>query len=109
MRLLVFLVFVMIFFTLLIAFGLSAGAYFNVALGNDAMGATLQVAGGAFAFVAALSAWWVLFAQMLASVDFPFSLPVGDLSTVIRGYVELFPLLFPSFVREVHFSRCSKA
>lgn len=28
---------------------------------------------------------WIFFAQMLASVDFPFQLPVGDISHVIKG------------------------
>jgi hypothetical protein len=29
--------------------------------------------------------FYLLFAQLLESVDFPFELPVGDLSTVIKG------------------------
>ncbi len=28
---------------------------------------------------------WIFLAQMLASVDFPFQLPVGDISHVIKG------------------------
>ena len=28
---------------------------------------------------------WIFFAQMLASVDFPFQLPVGDISHFIRS------------------------
>lgn len=28
---------------------------------------------------------WIFFAQMLASVDFPFQLPVGDISHIIKG------------------------
>lgn len=39
-------------------------------------------AAGAFGFVASAGAWWILAAQILASVQFPISLPVGDMSTV---------------------------
>ncbi|KJK65728.1 Mitochondrial 18 KDa protein MTP18 [Aspergillus parasiticus SU-1] len=33
----------------------------------------------------AMSGWYFLLVQMLASVDFPFTLPVGDLSRIIGG------------------------
>ena len=33
-------------------------------------------------FVASSGAWWILAAQILASVDFPLQIPVGDLSSV---------------------------
>jgi hypothetical protein len=29
--------------------------------------------------------WYLLFAQLLQALDFPFQLPVGDLSTRIKG------------------------
>ena len=29
--------------------------------------------------------WYIFTSQMLLSVDFPFELPVGDLSTVVKG------------------------
>jgi uncharacterized protein len=32
-----------------------------------------------------MAGWYVFFAIMLAAIDFPFGLPVGDLSTVIKG------------------------
>lgn len=41
--------------------------------------------GGACLFVTSLAGWWILVALMLAVVDFPLSLPVGDLSSVIKG------------------------
>lgn len=28
---------------------------------------------------------WIIFAQMLASVDFPYQIPVGDISRLIRS------------------------
>lgn len=36
-------------------------------------------------FVSSAGAWWILAAQILASVDFPLQLPVGDLSHIIKG------------------------
>ena len=35
-----------------------------------------------------MAGWWIFFAIMLASLDFPFSLPVGDLSHIIKGASE---------------------
>jgi hypothetical protein len=32
-----------------------------------------------------MAGWWIFFAIMLAALDFPFSIPVGDLSTLIKG------------------------
>jgi succinate-acetate transporter protein len=95
-------VFVVIFLTLVLAFGCLTGAYWNNALsfaataaGNTALSATKAkiasrclVAGGACAFVTCLAGWWIFFAIMLASLDFPFQIPVGDLSTMIKGASE---------------------
>jgi len=78
-------VFFMIFFTLVCAFSCLAGAYFQGAAGNLATSAHLQVAGGAFAFVTCCLGWWIFMAIMLAALDFPFQLPVGDLSTIVKG------------------------
>lgn len=36
-------------------------------------------------FVVCMLGWYIFTSQMLLSVDFPFNLPVGDLSTVIKG------------------------
>jgi succinate-acetate transporter protein len=89
-------VFVVIFFTLVIAFGLLSGAYWQQANafgnGNDAatlaLAHRLQVAAGAFTFVTCMAGWWIFFAIMLAALDFPFQIPVGDLSTLIKGFSE---------------------
>ncbi|KAL8869717.1 MAG: hypothetical protein Q9174_004059, partial [Haloplaca sp. 1 TL-2023] len=72
-------VFVTIFITLVCAFACLAGAYFNLALAYEnptnvsaATNATrLVVAGGAFTFVTSLAGWYIFFAIMLASLDFP--------------------------------------
>lgn len=43
-----------------------------------------QKAGGAFAFVTCIFGWYILIAIILEIVDFPLSLPVGDLSRFIK-------------------------
>lgn len=65
-----------------------AGSYWQYALGNLVMAQKLQVAAGAFGFVATLAGWWIFFAQMLASVDFPIQIPVGDISHLITPLSE---------------------
>lgn len=85
-------VFAIIFLTLVPAFGCLAGAYWHLALaygGGDASNAAtagkLLVAAGALTFITDMAGWWIFFAIMLAALDFPFQLPVGDLSHVIKG------------------------
>ncbi|KAI4234316.1 MAG: hypothetical protein L6R40_006793 [Gallowayella cf. fulva] len=85
--------FFIIFLTLVCAFGCLAGAYFNLALvyanPTNLAAATRAsrcvVAAGAFTFVTSLAGWWIFLAIMLASLDFPIQIPVGDLSTMIKG------------------------
>ncbi|EOA83781.1 hypothetical protein ACJQWK_01039 [Exserohilum turcicum] len=79
------LVFFLIFFTLVPAFGLLAGSYMYIAQGRLSLASKLAEAGGAFCFVACLCGWYIFFAIMLASVDFPFDLPIVDLSSVVKG------------------------
>ncbi|KAK5127783.1 hypothetical protein LTR85_004899 [Meristemomyces frigidus] len=82
-------VFVMIFATLIPAFACLAGAYWNLALGNSQYAVdTLLVVAGALTFVTDMCGWWIFFAILLASLDFPFQLPVGDLSHIIKGASE---------------------
>jgi len=95
-------VFVVIFLTLVLAFGCLAGSYWNNALaiaataaGNTARAAAkthsasrCQIAAGACTFVTCMAGWWIFFAIMLAALDFPFQIPVGDLSTLIKGASE---------------------
>jgi len=69
------IIFVGIFFTLVIAFGFLAGAFWQLANGNVVLGGKLQVAGGATAFVTCCFGWWIFTAIMLAALDFPFQLP----------------------------------
>lgn len=108
------LCFCVIFFCLVISFGLqTAGSLLSADdfLGNEHKVHQLRVvsrpppfvpllwrvalanaartqAAGAMTFVACWSGWYILLASLLASVDFPISLPVGDLSTVFKGKQE---------------------
>jgi len=77
--------FFIIFLTLVVAFGALTGAYWQTAAGNAVIAGKLLKVAGAFVFVTCLSGWWIFVAIMLASLDFPFALPVGDLSHIIRG------------------------
>jgi len=81
-------VFFLIFMTLVPAFGCLAGAYWHLAQGDAVTAATLEVAAGALTFVTDACGWWIFFAILLASLDFPFQLPVGDLSHLIKGASE---------------------
>lgn len=56
------LVFFLIFFTLVPAFGLLAGTFLNLAKGNAAMAMKCQEAAGAFTFVTSLLGWYIFFA-----------------------------------------------
>ncbi|KAE9365988.1 hypothetical protein N431DRAFT_495780 [Stipitochalara longipes BDJ] len=79
-------VFVLIFIGATLGFCLAAAAFWTTAAGV-AVGATLlKGTGGAF-FVAAIFGWYLLAVIMFATLDLPFlaQLPVGDLSTVIKG------------------------
>nr|POE54430.1 protein alcs [Quercus suber] len=80
--------FVIIFLTLVAAFCCLAGAYWHTALGNASTAKTLILAAGALTFVTDVAGWWIFFAILLASLDFPFQLPVGDLSHIIKGASE---------------------
>ncbi|KAI5366650.1 putative acetate transporter GPR1/FUN34/SatP family [Septoria linicola] len=96
------LVFFGIFITLVAAFGLLAAAFWHLALAGEAMVggdmaaatsyssmATTEVkAAGAVTFVTDMLGWYIFFAIMLASLDFPFQLPVVDLSRFIKGASE---------------------
>ena len=77
--------FFMIFFTLVLAFPLLAGAFWQLANGQMALGTRLVTAAGACAFVTCVSGWWIFAALVLATVDFPINVPVGDLSSLVKG------------------------
>ena len=85
------IVFFTIFLLLVPAFTLLAGAFWKIAEGTPETLSTAlncQHAAGGLVFAVALLGWYLLFVQLLASVDFPLNLPVGDLSRFIKGASE---------------------
>jgi uncharacterized protein len=81
-------VYVMIFVTLCPMYCCLAGSYWQAAQGNQSAALMLQHGGGALAFVSCLLGWYLFLVLLLAAVDFPMNLPVGDLSRVIKGASE---------------------
>jgi succinate-acetate transporter protein len=79
------IVYVVVYTTLVVAFGLLTGLHFQLAVGNTELAASLQVAAGATLLVTSIAIWWIFFATMLEVLDFPFKIPVGDLSWLIKG------------------------
>lgn len=77
----------MIFLTLVIAFGCLAGSYFEANNGNIALSSRLQTVAGAFAFCTTLFGWWIFLAIMLASLDFPYSVPGKCSAEVAVGFL----------------------
>lgn len=77
------IIFFLIFLLLVPAFGCLAAYFF----GHGA-NAQLAVAAGGLTFVICLLGWYLFFVQLLAAVDFPLNLPVGDLSRFIKGASE---------------------
>jgi succinate-acetate transporter protein len=75
--------FLTIFVTLVGAFCALAGAYWRAAEGDVAAAAALQKVAGAFTLVTCAAGWWAFVAVMLAAVEFPVQLPVGDLSGLL--------------------------
>ena len=85
------IVFFTMFLLLIPAFTLLAGVFWKIAEGTpEALSTALsaQHAAGGLGFTVALLGWYLLFVQLLASVDFPLNLPVGDLSRFIKGASE---------------------
>ncbi|KAM3507868.1 hypothetical protein MY10362_001526 [Beauveria mimosiformis] len=74
------IVFFAIFFLQDIALFLLAGAYWKAAAGDMQAFHTLEAVTGGFVFLLCIFGWYLLFSQLLRSVDFPLHLPVGDLS-----------------------------
>jgi len=80
------IVFVLIFATLVPAFGCLAEFFFSI--GRGAPNLSMQHAAGGLVFTTSLLGWYLFIVQLLAAVDFPLNLPVGDLSRFIKGASE---------------------
>ena len=82
------MVFVGVFTGLLLLIGMLLGSYWNAANGSMVAAQRLQFLAGVFGVITTSLGWYIFAAQMLASVDFPLQLPVGDLSHFIMPYSE---------------------
>ncbi|RCI16319.1 hypothetical protein L249_3200 [Ophiocordyceps polyrhachis-furcata BCC 54312] len=77
-----------LFFCIMVQFTLQTGA--SLALANDfetnkLVAKHLGVSAGAFSFIASIAGWYLLTAELLAAVDFPYQLNVGHLGNVLKG------------------------
>lgn len=77
------IIFFLIFLLLVPSFACLALFFFS-----HGTNATAALAAGAMTFVICLLGWYLFFVQLLAAVDFPLNLPVGDLSRFIKGASE---------------------
>ncbi|TVY40246.1 Protein alcS [Lachnellula occidentalis] len=78
-------VFVVVFTGVTFGFALATGSLWNIANGNAARGQQLLEGAGGCWFVASIAAWYFLLSVMMIVVDMPFTVPVFDLSTIIKG------------------------
>ncbi|KAK9453430.1 GPR1/FUN34/yaaH family-domain-containing protein [Dipodascopsis uninucleata] len=60
--------------------------YFYLAAGKTSKGNNAVIAAGALLFACGMFGFYIFLVLMLVAVDFPFLLPVGDLSKYMRGY-----------------------
>lgn len=80
------LVFVLVFTVVTLGFVLASVAQWTLSQGNLVAAGRMLVATGASFFVACVSGWYLLLAQMIAIMELPIpDLPVFDLSTVIKA------------------------
>lgn len=78
-------VFLTIFILLIPTFGAFAGAFFQLAEGHAVEGTKLQHVTGGLLLLVSLLGWYIFAALVLLGVDFPIALPLGDLSTIVKG------------------------
>lgn len=69
--------------------GALAGSFFALSHGEAAHALVLQHVGAGLLLALTLDGWYIFTALMLLAVDFPFVLPLGDLSTHIKGYTDI--------------------
>ena len=83
--------FFLIFLSLVPAFSCLAAAFWKLAEGTPeaaAVALKCQHAAGGLVFAVCILGWYLFAVQLLASVDFPINLPVGDLSKFVKGASE---------------------
>ncbi|KAF4338981.1 GPR1 [Fusarium beomiforme] len=74
-----------LFVLLVPCFGCLSAAFFAASQGKADLSLRCQHAGAGILFAISIIAWYLFMSIILMSVDFPITLPVGDLSTIIRG------------------------
>lgn len=79
------LIFFLLFLLLIPTFACLAFSFWRTADGNAASAVNYMHWAGGLAFVVSIVGWYLFMAQILVSVDFPLSLPVLDLSKVVKG------------------------
>lgn len=82
------LIFFLIFLLLVPSFSLLAAAFWSLAddpVARASEAQTYVITAGALTFVIDMLGWYIFFAILLASLDFPFQLPVVDLSRFVKG------------------------
>jgi len=77
--------FFLTFLSLVFTFSLFAAGYFQQGMGNLARASHLFKVAGGFNLIVSISGFWTLAHLLLASVDFPFNVPVFDLSHIVPG------------------------
>ncbi|KAE8347385.1 hypothetical protein BDV24DRAFT_173251 [Aspergillus arachidicola] len=73
-------IFVAVFMFLVPCFSLLSAAYWRMAQADLVLGTRLSVVAGTLLFVVTMLGFYLLTAQLFASVGLPWSLPIGDLS-----------------------------
>lgn len=77
-------VLVIILFCVAMTFTLLGAGYLRLADGSAEMASNLIISAGAFGFTACMAGYYILFDLIMASTQFPFALPLGDLSGFLK-------------------------
>jgi hypothetical protein len=72
--------------------GCLSASFFALAQGSAGLAVKYQHVGAGLLLAVTFIGWYMLTSMLLLSVDFPIILPLGDLSTVIRGRSETKPI-----------------
>jgi len=72
--------------------GCLSASFFALAQGSAGLALKCQHVGAGLLLAVTFIGWYMLTSMLLLSVDFPIILPLGDLSTIIRGRSETKPI-----------------
>ncbi|KAK5715604.1 hypothetical protein LTR15_010249 [Elasticomyces elasticus] len=79
---------VVLFACFTVCFPCLATSYFYMADGNEDSARTFRIWGGIFSLAGSVILWYLFLGSLLEAVDFPYVLPVGDLSKYVKGRTE---------------------